>query len=109
MIKLSIFLFLIYFIWKYTFNKHNRLIKNNLPKNMKTVFSTYYNSITIANSINLISTLHNIFGLFITNYNPLNIKYIDYSNNKLHSIDYNDDYKFYIEYHKKYKSCLDSY
>ena len=86
----------------------NLLNKNSLPEGLRKTISTYYNSLPVANALNVISTLHTVLGAFISDYDPSNMYYIDFSKNKPKLSDYNyDDSEFYIQYHKKYKFCLE--
>lgn len=86
----------------------NLLNKNNLPEGLRKTISTYYNSLPLANSLNVISTLHTVLGLFISDYNPSNIYGVDFSKNKPKLSGYNyDDSEFYIQYYRKYKSYLE--
>lgn len=83
------------------------LKKNELAEHLRNAFSIYYNALPIANSVNVISTLHQLLHFFISDYDASNIHYIDFSKNKPIHSDFQDDSDFYIEYHKKYKTCLD--
>ena len=84
----------------------NLLSKNNLPENLGQTFLTYYNALPVANSVNVVSTLHKLFESFISTYDSSSMYYIDFSKNKLDNYNHNDNdnTEFYIEYHKKYKS-----
>lgn len=89
----------------------NLLKKNQFPETLRKTFSTYYSSLPVVNSINVISTLHKLLGAFISSYDASSMYYIDFSENKPKLTNYNyhydDNSEFYIEYHKKYKSCLE--
>ena len=87
----------------------NLLSKNNLPENLGQTFLTYYNALPVANSVNVVSTLHKLFESFISTYDSSSMYYIDFSKNKLDNYNHNDNdnTEFYIEYHKKYKSYLE--
>lgn len=86
------------------------LRKNDLSENLRNAFTTYYHSLPVAHSINVISTLHHLLSFFISDYDTSNIHYIDFSKAKPSLTDYshNDDSEFYMAYHQKYKNCLDN-
>ncbi|WP_296647056.1 hypothetical protein, partial [Romboutsia sp. 13368] len=84
----------------------NILKKNNLDENLRKTISTYYKSLPIANSNQVILTLHTLLESFILNYDLSSIYYVDFSKEKIKLSDYNyeKESEFYIEYHKQYKS-----
>ncbi len=89
---------------------NNLLKKNNLDENLRKTIATYYNSLPIANSNQVILTLHTLLESFIINYDSSSIYYVDFSKEKIKLSDYNyeKESEFYIEYHKQYKSYLDN-
>ena len=88
----------------------NLLKKNNLDENLRKTIATYYKSLPIANSNQVILTLHTLLESFIINYDSSSIYYVDFSKEKAKLSDYNyeKESEFYIEYHKQYKSYLDN-
>lgn len=82
--------------------------ENNLDESIRNTIFTYYKSLPIVNSINVISTLNVILSSFLIGYNNSHICHVNFDEKKLKKIDYinRDDSEFNNEYYKKYREYL---